>query len=161
MSIVSLDIRDGVTPAMLKLLKKTRDLTPAMREIDYRIMKPLKSKAWAASGLKSRSGELRDAVTTWHGKKSAGVSVRSSAGKDLIIPKAVLQSEGAKKHQHTKKRSYRVRAHDRAGRKVGQHTRRNAGAPWGDVKARPFIPTRLGPGETQSAIRILEGFIDV
>ncbi|SHO52853.1 hypothetical protein [Desulfopila aestuarii] len=159
--IVSIDIRDGISPELHRLLKKSRNLSPAMRKIEETVMKPLKRRAWQKSGLRADTGELRDAVETWHGKKSAGISVHTSPGKDLVIPKATLQTQGAKRGQYRGKDRYRVRQHTRGGRTIKAHTRRNTGSPWGNVKARKFIPTDLGTAGTEAAIRILEEYIDV
>ena len=132
-----------------------------MRKIENEVMKPLKSRAWKGSGLKARSGELRDAIQTWHGKKSAGISIRTSPGKDLVIPKAVFHSEGAKRGQYRNKDRYKVSRYSRRGKNVKAHTRRNAGAPWADVKARKFIPEQLGSNGKEAAVKILWEYIVV
>lgn len=159
--IVSLSVRDGISPELQRLLKKSRNLSPAMKKIENQVMKPLKVKAWQGSGLKSRSGELRDAVETWHGKKSSGISIRTTPGKDLVIPKAVFHTDGAKRGQYNNKDRYKVSKHSRRGRNVRKHTRRNAGAPWADVPARKFIPEELGSTGTTAAVKILEEHLDV
>lgn len=161
MSIVKVDLRDGISPELQRLLKKSRNLKPAMKKIENEVMQPLKSRAWKGSGLHSRTGELRDAVQTWHGKKSAGISIRTSPGKDLVIPKAVFHSAGAKRGQYRNKDRYKVRSYSRRGRNVRAHSRRNGGAPWGNVKARRFIPEALGAVGVKRAVKILEEYIDV
>lgn len=161
MSGMSMELRDTMSPAMRRLIKKTRNMTPAMKKIETKIIKPMKSTAWAGSGLKSHSGELQDSVKTWHGKKSTGLSVHSSPGRDLIIPKAVAQLRGAKKHAYRKHQRIRVKRHSRSGRRIKGYIRTNKGAPWGKVKARKFLPTRFTTAETLRIRKILTGFINV
>lgn len=161
MSIVSITAKDGIDDEFAKLLKKTRNLKPAMHEVELLVMRPLKSKAWHGSGLASRSGELEKSVQAWHGKKSTGFGVHRKPGRNLIIPKAVTHTMGARRAQYRKKRQYRVRGYHGGGRAVSGYTRRNAGAPWGNIKARPFIPSRLSTGDIQRVIRILERYIHV
>jgi hypothetical protein len=134
----SVRIDDQITPALKRMVRRTKDLSPVMRRVETEIIMPMAVKAFAASGIHSRSGELQRAIQTWHGKKSAGVSVKDH-GKTLATPKAAVLSEGRKKASYkTKKRP--VRAHRRNGRKVRRHARKSI-APWGDIPARPFIPT--------------------
>lgn len=161
MSVVSLTVKDGITPELERLIKKSRNMTRPMRKVELLVMRPLRARAWAKSGLKSDSGELEKSVKTWHGKKSAGVSVHTLPGKDLIIPKAVTHTEGRRRGSATRKRQYAVRGHTRRGRRVSPHMRRNAGAPWGDIKARPFIPVRLRGAEIMQITRIIKDHLDV
>ncbi len=159
--IISMSVNDALSPALRKTVKKTRNLSQVMRKVEQLIMKPLKSMAWQKSGLESRSGELEGAVQTWHGKKSAGVSVHTSPGRDLVIPKATMHTEGAKKGKYRRKQRYRVKTHSRRGKNVRRHERRNAGSPWGNVEARGFIPTGLSAADIQRAAKMIEDFIDV
>lgn len=154
--IVKLTLKDGITPELERLIKRSRNLSPAMRKIELRIMSPLKRKAWAKSGLKSRSGELRDSIKTWHGKKSAGISVHTLPGKDLVIPKAITHTRGAKRGSYTKKREYKVRGYRRGGVSVPEHYRRNAGTPWGNIPARPFVPDKMSGSDALRAAEIIK-----
>lgn len=158
---ITIDVRDYMTPAMQELAKKARNLSPAMKKIDQQVMTPLKSRAWAGSGLHSQSGELEEAVQTWHGKKSAGVALHTPAGRTLVTPKAVIHTEGAKAGKFVKKARRPVRAHKRGAVRVSRYTRSNYGAPRGDIPAREFIPDSLTPFDAQLAAKIIEEFIDV
>jgi hypothetical protein len=158
MGAVSLTVEDGISPVLEKLIRKTRDLTPAMKEVELLVMRPLKYKAWRESGLTSRSGELEDSVQTWHGKKSAGISVKTLPGKDLVIPKAVTQMSGRKSGSATRKRHYRVRKYNRGAVAVGSYTRTSSGSPWGDIPARPFIPQVFSAMDVRRISSIIEDF---
>lgn len=161
MTIMTLDIRDGITPAMKRKLKRTRDMSSAMRKIETTVIRPLRSRAWSGSGLESQSGELKDSVTTFHGKKSAGLSVRSKAGHDLIIPKAVTHLRGAKRYAFRKKSRARVKSHHRDGAKVRSYSRRNPGSPWGRIKKRGFLPTKFSTADIARITQTLKEYIDV
>lgn len=158
---MTVEVKDFVAPELRRLLKKARDLRPAMRRIESTVLSLSRGRAWAESGLQSRSGELQGAIKTWSGKKSAGVSVKKPAGRNLVLPKAVTHSEGRKKHQFRLKLERAVRAHTRAGSRVSRHMRKNLGGPRGDITARPFLPTGLNAGEQQQVVSILEGYLDV
>lgn len=155
------DIKDGITPELRRLLKKSGDLTPALKDIEHQVMRPLKLRAWDASGIRSRTGELKDSVVTFHGKRSAGVSVHTSPGKDLIIPKAHTLSKGVQRHQYRIRKTPLVRAYRRLGKMIAPHKRIIIGAPFGDIQARPFVPERLGPNDERKAVSILEDFFNV
>ena len=152
---------DGISPAMLQVLKKTRNLKPAMRRVELLVLQPMRVTEWASSGLKSRSGELRDAVQTFSGKKSAGLAVHSKPGHDLIIPKAITHTRGAKKHEFRKRQRSTVKSYHRAGRKVRGYVRRNRGGPWGAVPKRPFIPTAFNAAQQLRIRKILGEYIHV
>lgn len=158
---LTLDLRDELRPELRKLAKKTRNLRPAMRKIEALVMKPLKERKWRASGLESHSGELEEAVQTWHGKKSAGVAIRKPRGRNLVLAKASRHMEGSKKHQFRKRSRTKVNKYTREGRRVRSYSRKNVGAPWGLVQARPFLPSRLSAASVRQAARIIERFIDV
>lgn len=158
---VTLSISDGISPEMDMLLKKTRNLKKAMKQVEQRVFNPLRRKAWARSGLQSQSGELKNSVEAWSGKKSAGVSVHSNAGSDLVIPKGLTHMRGARRHEFKKRNRATVKSHGRAGQSVRSHQRRNTGSPWGDVKKRQFIPQRLSGSDTQKIVKILMDHINV
>lgn len=158
MGIVTLDIRDGITPELERLIKKSRNLRPAMRKIELLVNRPLRSRAFKSSGIKSHTGRLRDTVETWHGRKSAGISVHA---KGLDFAKAATLARGAKRHSFRKRRKYvSIRGHNRGRSQVKAHERRNAGSPWGNIKARPFIPTRLSAGDVQRVVSIIKDHLD-
>lgn len=155
------EVRDFMSPELRKLAKKTRDLRPAMKKIETFVMSPLRVKAWAASGLESHSGDLRDSVETWSGKKSAGIAVHPPSGRSTVMPKAVVHTEGRRRRAHSRKTRYTVGGHRRGGTSVSRYTRRNTGSPWGDIKARGFIPTRMPSASARLAARIIEEYLDV
>lgn len=144
-----------------RLVKKSRNLTPVMRSIEDRVMVPLRLGSWSRSGLHEKSGELKRSIQTFHGKKSAGVSVHTVPGHDLIIPKAITQTRGAKKHAFRRYSRSKIRSHTRSGRRISAYTRSNQGAPWGTIKARPFIPVKLRRADRVKIIKILEEHLDV
>jgi len=152
-------VKDGITPELERLIKKSRNLSPAMRKVEGLVMRPLRTRAWQSSGLHSVSGDLKKSVKTWHGKKSAGISVHTLPGKDLIIPKAVTMTDGAQRGSYTKKRKYRVRGHRRGAAAVKTYQRRNPGSPWGDIKSRPFIPAGMEPHDIAKAGEIISEFL--
>lgn len=158
--VMTLDVRDGVSPAMLKLLKKSRNMKKAMQQIETRVIKPMAEVEWSTSGLKSRSGELKHSVVTFSGKKSAGLSVHTSPGHDLIIPKAVTHTRGAKRHEFRRKQRITVKRYSRKGRTVSGHARRNRGAPWGKIPVRRFIPTKFNAIQTARVVKILKDYIN-
>lgn len=135
---------DNMTPTLQRMLKKGHDFSPVMARVEREIFAPLRLTAWSGSGLSSRSGELFRAVDTWHGKSSAGVTLRSNAGKDLILPKAATHTGGAKRGSFKANRAkgYRVKRYaTKGGRKVKEYIKRSYTVPWGNVPARPFFPT--------------------
>lgn len=161
MGSATLTVNDGISPVLLRLVKKSRDMSPVMRQVKTGVILPKKLEAWQKSGLVSRTGELEDAVELWHGKKSAGVSVKSTPGHDLVIPKAVFHTSGARKHQYKKKGRVRVARHSRAGRRVRSYSRKNHGSPWGAVKARKFLPTSFSTVDKKRIEALLRRHLSV
>lgn len=167
MAVISLDMRDSMTPELQKLVKRARNLSPAMRQVEGQVMGHLKRKAWAGSGLKSRSGELYGAIEVWHGKKSAGVAVHKPPGRNLVLPKAVTHMEGRDKHQFRlkprRKVSAHYRKHHRSGKRhrVSEHMRRNLGGPRGDIPARRFLPDGFSVSDERKIVKILEDYFYV
>lgn len=154
-------IKDGVSPELNKILKKAKDVSPAMKEIGNSILKREMWRAWYGSGLTSRSGELRSAIKTFFGKRSAGVSVKKPKGRNLVIPKAITHAGGRAAHTFRKKTEYKVSAHMRGGKQIDEYTRKNVGAPWGDIEARPFIPDNLSSGDQRRVLDILRRHLHV
>lgn len=135
---------DNMTPTLQRLLNKGHDFTPVMTRVEREIFAPLRLSSWGSSGLTSRSGELFKAVDTWHGKTSAGVTLRSDAGKDLILPKAATHTRGAKRgsFEANRAKGYRVKRYTtKGGRKVKAYLKKSYVVPWGNVPAREFFPT--------------------
>lgn len=156
-----LTIRDGISPALLKLVKRSRNLKGAMADIERQVLAPKKAAAWQRSGLKSDSGELEDSVTLWHGKKSAGVTVKSKPGHDKVIPKATLHVQGARKGHYVKHSRIRVKSHTRSGRRVSGYTRKNIGSPWGNVPARDFLPRSFSFADKRRIETIIRRYVRV
>jgi len=121
---------DGVVDALRRLAKRSEDLSPIMRKIEQEVFAPEAEAAWAASGLHSKSGELKSAITPFAGKVSSGVGLRSYKGRDLVWPKAVTHTFGRKKGSNKPGRS-----------RVRRMFLRKYQTPWGDIPARPFIPS--------------------
>ncbi len=153
---LGINLRDSMTPALLELTKKVKDLSRPMRDIERQVMRPLKERAWKSSGLKKESGDLRDSVKTFSGKKSAGVGLKAQG---LVAGRAVLLNQGAKKNQYRRKRKIKIRAHSRQGRAVAEHTRRNNGSPWGKIKKSQFIPSKLSGSDEKKIFTIMEKYI--
>ena len=137
---------DNMTPTLQRMLKKGHDFSPVMARVEREIFAPLKLTAWGRSGLHSISGELFRAVETWHGKSSAGVTLKKKKAFDLVPPKAVTHTYGRKKfsnkqgYKRIKIRGYdKRRGEDRHAKYVFGEKRRS---PWGDIPARPFFPTK-------------------
>ena len=107
-----------------------RDFTPVMTKIRDRYMAPLAERAWAESGLHVRTGELKGAITPFAGKVSAGIGLRTSRGKDLVLAKATTHAFGRKKGEAKRRMSRKTKKLKRP-------------SPWGDVPARPFTPDAL------------------
>ena len=128
-------VKNGITPELEQLAAQAEDMSPAMRKIERRLLAPSIYPAWSRSGLRQKTGELRKAVAGWHGKKSAGITLKTRPGKDLVLPKAHMHMSGKEKHQHKKKDDYKLRS-----KKGKTFKRKNLGAPWGNVQARPFLP---------------------
>lgn len=150
------EMKETATPELQRLLKRAGDLSPGLKKVEDGVLRPLKRRAWSGSGIRSRSGELKESVVTFHGKRSAGISVHTVPGKDLIIPKAHTLTKGAKRHQFRVKKPPLVRAYRRLGRLVAPHRRFMIGTPFGDVKARPFVPKRLEPADERKAAEIIK-----
>lgn len=144
--IVSL--RGGFGPVAEELARlRVKDFTPVMEAIKQRFMEPMAHASWAASGLHSRTGELEGAITPFSGKVSAGVGVRTTKGRDLVLPKAIVHTYGRKKW--ASKRGF--------NRKTKQAKRRS---PWGDIPARPFIPQDMPAGYKAAAEQMIVDFIN-
>lgn len=156
MSTSGINLRDSMTPALLELTKKVKNLAKPMQDIERQVMAPLKSKFWSASGLKKETGDLQKAVKTFSGEKSAGTGLKA---KGLVAARAVLHDRGAKKNQYRRKQRVQIRAHNRQGRNVSAHSRRNNGSPWGNIKKRQFVPTKLSGGDEKKIINIMEKYI--
>lgn len=162
-SAKGLNIADSMTPALEALAVRVKDLTPVMQQIESQVMSPLKRKAWADSGIRSETGELKKAVETFSGKRSAGVGFktkwlgRTDAG--FAIARGSLLTRGARKHQYRRKRRVKIKAHTRRGKAVSEHTRVNHGSPWGDIRARRFMPTALTGGDEGKIIDIIGDYV--
>lgn len=146
-----IDIKDhGVSDALRKLAQRCSDLSPVMRKIEREVFEPAARSAWASSGLRSKSGELKSAITPFAGKVSSGVGLRSYKGKDLVWPKAVTHTFGRKKGS-AKPRSSRVR----------RLFLRKYQSPWGDIPARPFIPSEADVrSHGNKIINLIEEYIN-
>ncbi len=144
---VGIRVADGVTPELRAALKRSKNLSVPMEKIKKRVLNPAIAPAWSRSGLKAHSGKLKRAVRAWHGRKSAGISLKRGAekGKDGSPPRLIMRgymlSHGAKKGRYVRKKKIKVREHVRRGAQVVKsHRRLNPGSPWGDVKPYPFFP---------------------
>lgn len=125
-----------------QILAKAEDISPVMQKVRLTLLAPKAKAAWQKSGLKSRTGQLEQAITPWSGKRSTGVTLRTKRGRDLVLPKASIHMSGAKKQKWKKKQTGKVKAHKRGWSSVSEYERRNPGSPWGDIKARPFFLKR-------------------
>lgn len=158
-----INIADSMTPELEYLAVRVKNLAPAMQQIELQVMAPLKRMAWSDSGIKSETGEIKKAVETFSGKRSAGVGFktgglgRTDAG--LAVARGSLLTRGARKHQYRRHRRVTVKAHSRRGMVISEHLRDNHGSPWGDVKARPFLPTTLPGGDEKKIIEILGDYV--
>lgn len=141
----TISLRGGIGVIAEELARlRIRDFGPVMEKIRDRYMAPAARSAWAASGLRSRSGELEKSITPFAGKVSSGVGVRTVLGRDLVWPKAVVQSYGRKKFANKRRRN----------KKTGKYFRRS---PWGTIPARPFTPDSLsGSAKTDAEDMIVE-----
>lgn len=146
-----IEVKDnGVSEALKKLAQRCGDLSPVMRKIEQEVFEPAARAAWAASGLHSKSGELKSAITPFAGKVSSGVGLRSYKGRDLVWPKAVTHTFGRKKGS-AKPRSSRVR----------RLFLRKYQSPWGDIPARPFIPSEADVrSQSNKIINLIEEYIN-
>jgi len=145
---VDLDGIDGVTKEFARILKNSEDLSPAMQQIEQEVFVPAARSGWATSGLHSRSGALHGAITPFSGKVSAGIGLRAKGGrrdKGLVFAKAFTHTFGRKKWSSRRvkyKSGWRVSS-------KGELKRTNRASkeyivvksPWGDIPARPFMPT--------------------
>lgn len=160
--MISIDIKDHLSPTIQRLSKHVTNFTAVMARVEKEIFKPLRITAWGRSGLRTRSGELFAAVSTWHGKRSAGVTLKSDRGHDLILPKAATQAHGAKKNAFSRRRKkqWKVKSHIRHGIKIKAHTKSKGPLPWGDIPARPFMPDEQDLEQRKSTIgRMTEEYI--
>ena len=132
-------VKNDATKRLRKLLRVARNLAPAMRQIERRVLMVPIAGAWQRSGLRARSHELRKAVQAWSGRRSAGLSLRSKRGRDLVLPKAYTHTFGAHKQQWHGKGAFK--SEYPVFRKSGRaFMRKNPGSPWGAIPARPFFP---------------------
>lgn len=132
MSNLVITALDHMSPNLAHLAQALHDMRPALKRIEREIFRPLAETARAQAPF--RTGELRQAITPWSGKFSAGLSIRR---RGLVIPKAALLLKGSAAHKFKKRAKYRVRS-----RKGNVFERRNTGSPWGRVRRRRFFPTR-------------------
>ena len=131
---MSVQVINTLPAALRRLLRTANNLEPAMRRIEQRCLKSTIPLSWARSGLKARTGELKRAVRSEAGKKRARIVVDTVRGRDLVLPKVSAHEYGMAKGAYSRKRKVKVT------RKGKTFTRKNPGAPWGDVPARPFLP---------------------
>lgn len=136
---VDLIVKDHITPGLHQIAKMADNFKPVAARIEREILKPLRAAEWSKSGLQSRTGALLRAITTWHGEKSAGVTLKAKGGrKDVgrIFAKAATHTSGAKKfsfkqgYHRSKKGSAKKSSIIKAKRR----------SPWGDIPARQFFP---------------------
>lgn len=127
---------DSIDPALGKITDGLENMTPAMSRIESSVFKPLAISSWASSGITSRTGELKQAITPWSGKRSAGVSLRTRKGRDLVLPKAHTFMKGCKGREFKRKDEYKVTRNSKI------FMRKNLGSPWGAIKKRRFFPTK-------------------
>lgn len=120
---------------------KIKNFSPVMARIRDRYMRPMARRSWAASGLNRISGELKAAITPFAGKRSSGVGLRTWKGRDLVLAKAVVHTYGKKKHEY----------HRRRNRKK---------SPWGDIPARPFMPSGMPVGYRDGSECLIVEFIN-
>lgn len=129
-------VNENVTKKLRRLLRIARNLAPAMRRIERRILMAPIAGAWQRSGLRARSHELRRAVQAWSGKRSAGLSLRNVG---LARAKARTHTYGAHKQQWHGRGAFKTEYP--VFRKSGRaFMRKNPGSPWGAIPARPFFP---------------------
>lgn len=151
-----INIRDSLSPELNKLAKKVKNLSKPMGQVEREVMSPLRKKAWGNSGINVETGEIRKSVKTFSGKKSAGVNLKA---RGLTAARAVLLSNGAKKRQYRRKNKTFVRSHTRKRHTVKAYFRRNLGSPWGKIKARPFVPTRLSGSDRRKILKIVSEYV--
>jgi len=142
------------------LISKAKDLSPVMRKIERDIMARQRIQAWNRSGLNSNTGKLKKSIKTWSGKTSAGVSVKTSGPDDWQqIAKAGQHMAGRKKgKQRRRRRKLRVKSYTRNGKKVRSYMRKSL-SPWGDIKARPFMPTALTAGQKNKIKKLTREYL--
>jgi len=144
--MITINIDDKISPALARLARNATSMAPAMQKIESRILKPLRLSALGSSGITPRTGELFAAVDTWSGRVSAGITLRSKPGKDLIIPKASTMMKGAQKNSYgrRRKKQWTVKAYSRTTASgtftVQRHSKSKGPLPWGNIPARPFFP---------------------
>jgi len=159
-----------VLDALARLAKKASDLSPLMQRIEKEVFKPAAESSWSRSGLQSRSGALKNAITPFSGKMSAGVGLRAKGGrrdKGLVFAKAHTHTFGRKKWSSK-------RAVFKAGLRMGSkgklkwsnkimasRTWRQVKSPWGDIQARPFIPSVSDiSGKNAKIMKLIEEYIN-
>ena len=161
-AMIGIEIKDHISPTLQRMAKHITNFKPVMARVENEVFKPLRITAWGRSGLRSRSGELFAAVKTWHGERSAGVTLKSDRGHDLILPKAMTQTQGAKKNAFSRRRKkqWKVKGYSRRGVKVKAHTKSKGPLPWGDIPARQFMPKDRDLEQHKAAIgRMTEEYI--
>lgn len=129
------------------LMWRVRDFSPVLSQAKSLYMQPMARRAWASSGLKSKSGALKKAITPFSGKSSLGVWLRTSKGKDLVLAKANVHTYGRKKHENRQG----------INRKTGARRRPS---PWGDIPARPFMPVIMPAGYRTALERKIRGYVN-
>jgi hypothetical protein len=148
---VELVVKDSISPELYRLAKRADTLQPVMRRVKDEILDPMVAAAWSASGLQSRSGSLLAAITAWHGRSSAGVTLKAKGGRadvGRVFAKAATHSRGAKKFSF-KQGYYRSK---KGGRKKSSILKAKRRSPWGDIPAREFFPEEEGLERKKSAI---------
>ena len=136
------ELADDLTRLLVK------DFSPVMEKVRARYMSPMAWQAWSRSGLRSHTGELKGAVTPFSGKVSAGIGFRTKRGKDLVLPKVYTHTFGQRRMFKWKKKYMRKNPKRAFGTWVGGR----GVSPWGDVPARPFIPSEF-PVHMQEPVR--------
>jgi hypothetical protein len=119
------------------LTGKARDLSPVMRDIERSIMARERLSAWSGSGLKSQTGQLKRAVKTWSGKRSAGVSLKPGSNKKLLPIGSAMATGRKRGKQRRPRRALKVKGYRRRGGRVKSYTRKSLSR---DIPSRPFIP---------------------
>ncbi|MGV0961862.1 MAG: hypothetical protein ACOYB1_18710 [Limnohabitans sp.] len=157
--MITFEVKDMISPHLARMAKHVSNFTPVMARVEREVLKPLRLTAWGRSGLRSRSGQLFAAVETWHGKRSAGVTLKSDRGHDLILPKAMTQAHGAKKNAFSRRRKkqWKVKSYSRIGLNIRAHVKSKGPLPWGDIPARPFVPDERDLRQHQEKISQMVG----
>lgn len=158
----SLDTK-GFDQSMKKLELSVKDFSPVTKTIEKVFLATAKRRAWSASGLKSRTGELKGAVTSFSGKVSFGVGLRTKKGEDLVLAKAATHTFGRAKWSNKQdSKRIKVRGYDRR-RGEERHAKyiyvKKRRSPFGDIPARPFMPQILPDREVRRIEEMLTDYI--